>query len=125
MILASLFLSNPGRKIHVFLLTDGLQEENARQIQSLSERDKIITIITVDKERFSHCPVRPGNHISLTAYHRLMVAELLPLEIEKILYLDCDIIVCNDLGSLWEMDLGESPPCPPALMKHTIYSPPA
>lgn len=107
--LTSLFLSNSGRKIHVFLLTDGLREENARQIQSLSERDKVITIITVDKERFSHCPVRPGDHISLATYYRLMVAELLPSEIEKILYLDCDIIVCNDLGSLWEMDLAESP----------------
>ena len=42
--LTSLFLSNSGRKIHVFLLTDGLREENARQIQSLSERDKVISV---------------------------------------------------------------------------------
>lgn len=107
--LTSLFLSNSERKIHVFLLTDGLREENARQIQSLATKDKVITVITVDKERFSHCPVRPGDHISLATYYRLMVAELLPPEVEKILYLDCDIIVCHDLGSLWELDLAESP----------------
>ena len=33
------------------------------------------------------------SHISLATYYRLMLPEVLPVTLDKILYLDCDIIV--------------------------------
>lgn len=43
--------------------------------------------------------------ITKTSYYRLYVAELLPLEIEKVLYLDVDIIVRHSLLPLWNIDI--------------------
>ncbi len=49
----------------------------------------------------------PDNHIhtSEAAYYRLRIPEILPRNITKVLYLDGDIIVEQDLKELWNTDL--------------------
>ena len=39
---------------------------------------------------------------------RLCLPDLLP-DVEKILYLDCDMVVQTDIGKLWETPLGNNP----------------
>ena len=38
-------------------------------------------------------------------YYRLLAGELLPQNLEKIIYIDPDILVINSLSALWEMDI--------------------
>jgi lipopolysaccharide biosynthesis glycosyltransferase len=45
--------------------------------------------------------------ITSMAYARLLIPELLPADVEKAIYLDCDIVVNEDIGELWHMNLGE------------------
>lgn len=42
--------------------------------------------------------------ISLSSYARLFVGSMLPREVDRVLYLDCDMIVCDSLKSLWKTD---------------------
>ena len=44
-------------------------------------------------------------HITLAAYYRLGIPEVLPKNIEKALYLDGDTIVEQDLKELWDTDI--------------------
>lgn len=46
--------------------------------------------------------------LTKVAYYRLYLAELLTQEIDKVLYLDGDIIVRHSLLPLWNIDLGEN-----------------
>ncbi len=46
-----------------------------------------------------------SGQLSPTAYTRLSLAEILPIEVERVLYLDCDIIVRDDIAQLWQYDL--------------------
>lgn len=46
--------------------------------------------------------------ISLSAYARLFVDRMLPLEVEKVLYLDCDMIVNASLYELWNLNLNDA-----------------
>ena len=46
--------------------------------------------------------------ITKTTYYRLFLAELLPHEIDKVLYLDGDLIVRHSLLPLWNIDFGEN-----------------
>ncbi|HEV7633548.1 MAG TPA: glycosyltransferase family 8 protein [Steroidobacteraceae bacterium] len=48
---------------------------------------------------------RGYEHISPVCYFRLLLPDWLPT-LEKLLYLDCDLIVCDDIGALWDIDLG-------------------
>lgn len=47
--------------------------------------------------------------ISLSSYARLFVGEMLPSDIERVLYLDCDMLVRGDISDLWNSDLGDNP----------------
>lgn len=51
-------------------------------------------------------------HISVATFVRLFITDILPLDIEKLLYLDGDIIVNGDLRELWNTPLEDS--CPAA-----------
>jgi lipopolysaccharide biosynthesis glycosyltransferase len=42
-------------------------------------------------------------------YARLLLADLLPIEIERVLYLDCDMLVRRPIEQLYEMDLEGKP----------------
>ena len=46
--------------------------------------------------------------LTKTMYYRLYLAELLPKEIDKVLYLDGDLIVRHSLLPLWNVDVGEN-----------------
>lgn len=81
------------------------------------DRDDISTVVAPYKNRacieFYHiteqildCSFPKLNEkITRTAYFRLFVAEMLPSTIDKVLYLDGDVIVRHSLKELWDMDL--------------------
>ena len=47
----------------------------------------------------------PTKHFHRAAWYRILLPRLLP-EVQRVLYLDADIIVTDDLRPLWETDLG-------------------
>lgn len=105
--LTSLFENNQNHKLKVFILTESLNEENMRMFSSLSKKyGQDIKIIKVSPEKFKGCPIDPEHdHVSIATYYRLAVTELIPSDISKILYLDGDIIVTNDLMDFYKMDI--------------------
>ena len=52
---------------------------------------------------------RAEGHLTVATYFRLFIAELLPAEYERVIYLDSDIVVTGDLAALWESDLAGHP----------------
>ncbi|MGI6220004.1 MAG: glycosyltransferase family 8 protein [Bacteroidaceae bacterium] len=60
--------------------------------------DSLNSLLPVGKER-------QPKHITVAAYYRLFLASILPANIDKVLYLDCDIIVRHNLNELWNTDI--------------------
>jgi lipopolysaccharide biosynthesis glycosyltransferase len=48
-------------------------------------------------------------HLSKEAYLRFLAPEILPAEIHRVVYLDCDLVVLDDISSLHDADLGNRP----------------
>ena len=48
------------------------------------------------------------SQISLTSYARLYLGAILPKDVEKVLYLDCDTIASSDISELYDISLGDS-----------------
>ena len=44
-------------------------------------------------------------HVSIATYYRLFITRVLPADVDKIIYLDGDIIVRGSLAPLWETDI--------------------
>jgi lipopolysaccharide biosynthesis glycosyltransferase len=51
-------------------------------------------------------PLEEHAHQTIDAYTRLWVAEFFPSEVNRVLYLDGDIVVVGNIAPLWNMDLG-------------------
>ena len=50
-------------------------------------------------------PALENSPLTESAYYRLWLAEMLPMEVEKVLYLDGDVIVRHSLLLLWNTDI--------------------
>lgn len=107
--LTSLFESNKDCVFSVYVLVNGdISLRNKRKYKMLEEKygSKVI-LVTMDESLFAKLPLdTEGSHSYITspAYYRLMASSL-PQEVKKCIYLDCDIIVCGDIKSLWNVDL--------------------
>ena len=94
-------------QITVYLLSAGMSEENQEKLERIAQEfgRSLITIELGDlKKRFDYPIDTRGFDVS--AMSRLFTASVLPKEVERALYLDCDTVVAGSLKGLWETDLG-------------------
>ena len=99
--------TNPER-IHFYIIDGGISEQKkATLTHDIRTRYSQITFIEINKENYSSFPT--SAYITSAAYYRLSISELLDVNIEKVIYLDCDVIVKKDIQVLWEIDLEDYP----------------
>lgn len=46
-----------------------------------------------------------SQYMSVATYMRLFLGDILPEDVTKVIYLDCDVIVRKDLSDLWQIDI--------------------
>jgi len=105
--LTSLFDSNRDCHFVVYVFEDGsVTGENVKKYQRLAKKyGNEIVLKTIDESMVKGFPVNEKTHITLPTYFRLLAADLLPKEINKIIYLDCDVVVVGDIKLLWNVKL--------------------
>lgn len=104
--LASFFENNSEGNHSVHLLTEGLNEENKNLIKNLivSYQGQFLYYV-IDSDFLHTCPIKESDHLTIATYYRLFITNFLPENIDKVLYLDCDIVVNGSVKELWETDL--------------------
>ena len=102
--LTSLFENNKNHQCRVFIIvSQPLKRKNTRRFTKLGKTyGQQLSFIIID-DSFLH--EFPKLRNSLVTYYRLFAEGLLPKSINKVLYLDADIIVNTDLFQLWDIDL--------------------
>lgn len=106
-LLVSIFENNLKESIVIHILADHISNEKKillSQIVKEQYKQELI-IYEMDKSLFMDFPVRIKDHISLAAYYRLKLSDLLPKELHRVIYLDCDMIVTNSICPLWDIDI--------------------
>lgn len=109
--LASLFTNNKKNKFHIHIITDRLSEESQKVLRNFIEEEygNHLSIYSIDKEiknKYLNIDMK-GSHISIATFYRCFTASILPCNIKKALYLDCDIFVNGSIEELWEIDINE------------------
>jgi lipopolysaccharide biosynthesis glycosyltransferase len=90
-----------------YFLDCGLKPGTLADLQELATKRGIrLNIIRVDATAFCDLPTTKA--LSAAAYARLLIPDLLPKTVERVLYLDADTIVVSDLTALWQTDMGEA-----------------
>lgn len=101
--LTSLYINNNGSDIHVYVLQADFTDDDKHSLRELTShyRQKI-DFVQIDAELFSSLP---DGHLRKETYFRFLMPYALP--IDKVLYLDVDIIVLKSLIELYETDLND------------------
>lgn len=95
-------------KCKVFLLDGGLSEKRKKFIEKHFLKDNFsVEILEVDASSLPS-NLKISKDIPISSYYRLLLPELLAKEVERVIYLDCDLIVEGDIEDLWEIPLGEA-----------------
>lgn len=105
--LTSMFLSNPGEQFDIWLASDDLTPESLTDTSCLCARfGSALHLIPIKADCFEHAPTL--RYYSKAMYYRLLAAELLPEDMDTILYLDPDILVIGALRPLYDLELGDN-----------------
>ncbi|NLC23537.1 MAG: glycosyltransferase family 8 protein, partial [Oxalobacter sp.] len=98
----------PADFIHFYILENAFTESDRKKLEKLkSLADFDITYINVQDKILDVCPFQENDRLSIAAYFRLFIPELIPNE-DKVIYLDCDLVVRSSLSALYEMDFGNN-----------------
>lgn len=107
-VIASIIDHNPEEEITFHLLHTDLTAERCAIIKSWVEsfKGKKVCFYQMKKESFADFPIDEHTYLDYGAYIRLYLGECLK-QIDKVLYLDCDVIVNGSLSELWNTDISD------------------
>jgi lipopolysaccharide biosynthesis glycosyltransferase len=107
--IVSLLRSNPMSVFRVIVASAAAMDQvQVREIDALIRgcgNGRLETVVFQGDDRYRHLPVH--SHFTSAMYLRLFMADYLENNIDKVLYLDSDLIVCGNISSMWKMDLGD------------------
>jgi len=92
--------------IECYVLDCGIGETNRQRLQGIAgEHSCNLTFLSVEHIEQKLNLQGAAFTISVASYARLFMPSLLPPEVEKLLYLDCDTLVADSLEELWNTPL--------------------
>lgn len=108
----------PGAAPELFVLDCGISEATGERLLEIVRRARPATVVQwvpVSPERFEELmaggriAAASFGRISAATYARLLLSDLLPARVGRVVYLDADILVRGDLGELIGADLNGAP----------------
>ncbi|MBQ8475916.1 glycosyltransferase family 8 protein [bacterium] len=96
-----LYNSNTKDDYHIYIISDFISEINKKKLNALKEIRKFkLTFLKFDVNEVKHLK---DNGLGISTYFRYKMFDL--IKDDKVLYLDCDIIVRCDIKELFDIDL--------------------
>jgi lipopolysaccharide biosynthesis glycosyltransferase len=91
-------------KIEFYIIDGGIPGRDKGFFQQLALKYGCnIRFLTIDPNRYQNLTLK--SYFGYTAYFRIFISELVDSSIEKMIYLDSDMVVKGDIAKLWEVDV--------------------
>lgn len=105
--IVSLFETNRNEPFHIHLLSNGIETRKLKPLESImDEYGGQLSVYHIENLR-DMLAVEVPHTISITSYARLFAGSILPAEVDKVLYIDCDIMFNSSITGLRGIDLGD------------------
>ena len=106
----SLFENNKDvDNITVYLIEDEVSAESKSRFQDIAKEYKrnIVTIPMPKPDEMAKIEIYIPANLKMATCGRLFVSKLLPDDIDKIIYADCDTLFLSSISSLWDIDISD------------------
>jgi lipopolysaccharide biosynthesis glycosyltransferase len=104
---------NVSELIKAFIICDSVKPESKKVLQSIqtSTFETILIDAAADLQEYEDAVqelvVKTGTYVSKSALIKFDLANVLN-DLKKVLYLDCDVVICKDISDLWNTDLEDN-----------------
>lgn len=97
-------------RLRLFVIDGGITPSSREKLcQTINPNRATIEWITPSPNLIQRVSqLKTSGHIAISAYYRILIPDLLPQDIDKVIYLDCDLIIRGNLRGLWNQDLGDN-----------------
>ena len=106
----SLFENNKDcEEIVVYILDDGIDEDNKSKLNAIAEQYGRILVLNriPNLHELAGVEIHTNARWSLSTFSRLFLEKILPEDVHKALYLDCDMLINDSLTEMYNTELGE------------------
>lgn len=86
-------------EISVYLVEDGISEQSRKKVQNIANAYNR-NIFFVKMPHIEGLKLSPN-------FGRIFIGELLPREVDKAIYVDCDSVFADSLNELWNIDISK------------------
>lgn len=105
--LTSLINSNSNENFNIYIVHSSITNEEFKYIRlSIDENKCNIIDVKIDSKIFENAPVTKRYPVEM--YYRIFASHYLSKNLDRILYLDPDIIIINSIKHLYNMDMGKN-----------------
>ncbi len=92
----------------LIVLNTGLSPNGVAKVKQNERPGFVIDFVDISKDvKKINSRLKNVYHFSIVTYYRLFIASLFP-QYDKIVYIDCDLVVLGDISELYCVDLGEN-----------------
>jgi len=93
---------SPPWRIRMCVIDGGMTPDTLEHLERTARRFGNARLEIFQANLDAYDDLRIDDRLSRSCYLRLLIDTALPAEIEKVIYLDCDMVVESDLGQLWQ-----------------------
>lgn len=105
--ICSVCQNHPEHNLCFHIIENNLSTESKSKISSIvNDNNQSIFFHSIDTELLFGLKLSGKNYTSLSVYYRLFVTKIMTnSNVNKVLYLDCDVVVLKDIETLFSIDM--------------------
>ena len=105
--MVSIFENNKDEAISIHIIARNLSDDDEEILREITNRyHNVIFFYEPDMKLLEGFNIRKfSKRISIATYYRCILSRLLPASIDKVIYLDCDIVILDSIRPFWDISL--------------------
>ena len=95
-------------RLKFFLIDDNIDEKNKELcLKTIEKNGGSLSFVKANEEALKNVFV--SGSLTRAAYFRLDIPNILPGDIDRVIYMDCDLLVLGEITELWNIDMQSKP----------------
>ena len=87
---------SPERTLRIYVMDAGLTDATKERLErSWADGRYEVTWVSVDSSALGGAPI--SGHVNLVSYYRILMPRVLPADVDRVIYLDADLVIRADL----------------------------
>lgn len=98
----------PDHRMEITILDGGIKAPNVGRIEALASDRCSLRWVQPTSPRLDQLVRGSTSNYPAANWFRLLLPELMPDSVDRVIYLDTDVVVEDSLAELWDLDLGDA-----------------